>query len=74
MRMNQIMNILVKKIQIIEKVKIIEIQKMRIVKKLKTTQKLKTIKDHLHSMKWELIYNNDWKKQLNRKEQLDREN
>ncbi len=71
MRMNQIVNILVKKIQIIKKVKITKIQKMRIVKKLKTAQKLKTIKNHLHSMKWELVYDNDREEQLDRRSQLD---
>jgi len=50
--MNQIMNVLVKKIQIekiqiVKKVKITEIQKMRIAKKLKA----KTIEIYLHSMK-----------------------
>ncbi len=52
MQMNQIMNVLVKKIQIekiqiVKKVKITEIQKMRIAKKLKA----KTIEIYLHSMK-----------------------
>ncbi len=51
MRVNQIVNVLVKKIQIVKKVKTTEIQKMRIVKKLKAAQKLKTIENHLHSMK-----------------------
>ena len=51
MRVNQIVNVLVKKIQIIKKVKTTEIQNMRIFKKLKTVQKLKTIENHLHSMK-----------------------
>ncbi len=51
MKVNQIMNVLVKKIQIIKKVKTTEIQKTRIVKKLKTAQKLKAIENHLHSMK-----------------------
>jgi len=49
--MNQIVNVLVKKIQIekiqiVKKVKTTEIQKTRIAKKLKT----KTIEVHLHSM------------------------
>ncbi len=71
MRVNQIMNVLVKKIQIVKKVKINEIQKMRIVKKLKTAQKVQTIEIHLHSMKWKLIYDDDWRKQLNQEKQLD---
>ena len=74
MRVNQIVNILVKKIQIVKKVKTTEIQKTRIVKKLKTAQKLKTIENHLHSMKWELVYDDDREEQLDRREQLDREN
>ena len=45
MQMNQIVNVLVKKIQIIKKVKTTEIQKTRIAKKLKA------IEVHLHSMK-----------------------
>ncbi len=72
MQMNQIMNILVKKIsiekiQIVKKVKITEIQNMRITKKLKT----KTIEIHLHLMKWELLYNDYWKKQLDWRDQFD---
>ncbi len=75
-RVNQIINILVKKIQIIKKVKTIKIQKTRIINKLKTTQKmkivkkLKTIEIHLHSMKWKFIYNNNWRRQLDQEKQL----
>ncbi len=70
--MNQIMNVLVKKIQIekiqiIKKVKTTEIQKMRIAKKLK----MKTIEIHLHLMKWELLYDDDREKQLDQEDQLD---
>ncbi len=69
MQMNQIMNVLVKKIQIekiqiVKKVKITEIQKMRIAKKLKA----KTIEIYLHSMKWKLLYNDDWEEQLDQED------
>ncbi len=63
--MNQIVNVLVKKIQIekiqiVKKVKTTEIQKTRIAKKLKT----KTIEVHLHSMEWELLYDDGRRDQL----------
>ncbi len=64
MRVNQIVNVLVKKIQIVKKVKTIE---MKTAQKTKIVEKLKTIEIHLHSMKWELVYDD------NRREQLDRE-
>ena len=48
MRVNQIVNVLVKKIQIVKKVKTIE---MKTAQKTKIVEKLKTIEIHLHSMK-----------------------
>ncbi len=63
--MNQIVNILMKKIQIIKKVKTIEIQKIKIIQKMKIVKKLKIIKIHLHSMKWKFVYDDNKEEQLN---------